>query len=35
MFTPETLKLLRALKRNNNREWFRALIREIRRFSAP
>ena len=24
MFTPETLKFLRALKRNNDREWFRA-----------
>jgi uncharacterized protein (TIGR02453 family) len=23
-FTPETLRFLRALKRNNNREWFRA-----------
>jgi uncharacterized protein (TIGR02453 family) len=24
VFTPETLKFLRALKRNNDREWFRA-----------
>jgi len=24
MFTPETLRFLRALKRNNDREWFRA-----------
>ena len=24
MFTPQTLKVLRALKRNNDREWFRA-----------
>ena len=24
MFTPETLKFLRALKRNNDREWFKA-----------
>jgi uncharacterized protein (TIGR02453 family) len=24
IFTPETLKFLRTLKRNNNREWFRA-----------
>jgi len=24
MFTPQTLSFLRALKRNNNREWFRA-----------
>ncbi|CAN5711170.1 hypothetical protein BH18ACI5_BH18ACI5_20060 [soil metagenome] len=24
MFTPETLRFLRALKRNNDREWFKA-----------
>ena len=24
MFTPKTLSFLRSLKRNNNRDWFRA-----------